>query len=171
MCPNDNSNNKHELCIEFYRNIRERLTSQGDRLWLRFRYFLTIEAAIFGAFVLKPELLRSKIYLWGFPIFGFLWSLLWYLIAINDLWFYEERYRTMKLFEDENILPVTELTRYKLENDKRNKPSGWKRLICCKFKKCGSTTFSAIIPFVFMFLWLLLLIIGLLFPDFITANR
>lgn len=146
-------NNNRELYLEFYRNIRERLTSHGNRLWLRFRYFLTIEAAIIGAFVLKPKLFHSEVYFWGVPIVGFLWSLIWYLIASNDLWFYEERYSAMKNFKDENIINRTSLTRYKLKKDELPK---WKRIFCYKFKNCGSTTFSSIIPFTFIFLWIIL---------------
>lgn len=155
MCDDDSS----DFALEYYRNMRERLTSQGNRLWTRFHYFLTIEAAMMGAFILVPEGLSAGWRFVGLPLIGLCWSTVWFMIAANDLWFYEERYKRLKVFEKEQIVPKVGTVPGKMS--KADLPRV-KRLVCFKIPKCGATTFSAIVPGCFAVLWLTMMLIKLI---------
>jgi hypothetical protein len=101
-----NGDKNDEFRLEYYRNLRERLTSQGDRLWKRFNYFLTVEVAVAGAFILGPSGLSDNWRFVGLPALGLGWSLLWFLIAANDLWFYEDRYQAAEAFRGRSRCPA-----------------------------------------------------------------
>ena len=152
-----NGNKEDEFCFEYYRNLRERFTSQGNRLWTRFNYFLTIETAIVGAFILAPGGISARWRFVGLPIIGLCWSALWFWIAANDLWFYEERYKGLRRFEKDNLVSKVGIipTRMVASDLPR-----WKRFVCFKTPKCGATTFSAIVPACFVLVWLVTTVVS-----------
>ncbi|MBD1388214.1 hypothetical protein IC617_02115 [Neiella sp. HB171785] len=140
-----------EFLLEYYRNIRERLTSQGDRMWARFNYFLTIQSALIGAFYIRPESLDESLRLYALGGLGLIWSVLWFLIAAQDLWFYEDRYEKLRAFESDHI--ETQIGFSHVRSWHATMPM-WKKLMCFKIPKVGSTTFSAICPFLFIVVWI-----------------
>ena len=139
-----------EYAFKYYENVRERLTSQGDRLWNRFNYFLTIEAALVGAFFVRPDGLGGGQRLYGLVSLGIAMSVVWFLIAAQDLWFYEDRYERLKQLETSVILPKVPFT---YDSSWASRLPSWKRGLCFKVPQCGSTTFSAISPLLFIILW------------------
>ncbi len=141
----------NELMLEYYRNIRERLSSQGDRLWARFQYFLTVDTALTGAFLVVPQGLTESWRGVGIPLLGGLWSLLWFLLAANDLWFYEERYTKLKAFEKDSLLPLIKVASKRMAS--RDLPA-FKRFICFKIPKVGATSFCSIVPAAFAAFWI-----------------
>jgi hypothetical protein len=150
----DRESAQDEYVFQYYQNTRERLTSQGDRLWNRFNYFLTIDTALVGAFFIRPEHLGDGRRLYGLGALGILWSCVWFLVAAQDLWFYEDRYDRLKHFEDRLIHPKVGFTH---SAGWHTKLPRWKKLLCFKIPKVGSTTFSAICPALFVVLWLAIL--------------
>lgn len=147
-------NNEDQYVFEYYQNARERLTSQGNRLWNRFNYFLTIETALIGAFFIRPEHLGDGTRLYGLGLLGIIWSLVWFLIAAQDLWFYQDRYEKLKQIEDNLINRKITFT---YDPSWRSSMPPWKKALCFKVPDCGSTTFSSICPALFFFLWILIL--------------
>jgi len=153
--PVESESEMNEYRFQYYENLRQRLTSQGDRLWNRFNYFLTIETALVGAFFIRPDHLGEGNRLFGLGILGLIWSIAWFLIAAQDLWFYEDRYERLKVFEEQIIKSQISFTY--TASWEASMPR-WKKFLCFKIPKCGSTTFSVICPVVFVLLWIALLL-------------
>lgn len=71
-----------DYVLEHYRALRERFICQGDRLWKRFHFFLTINVALVGAFLLRSEVAKAgQVQVWG-PRLGVLVSVVWIIIAV-----------------------------------------------------------------------------------------
>ena len=151
------SKKNDDFILEYYRNIRERLTSQGNRLWTRFHYFLTVEVALVGAFLATKNVFSEY---WKFlliPFLGLYWSVLWFLIAAQDLWFYEDRYERLRKFENEKILKEIGFTPSRL---KKSDIPKFKRFICFKIPEYGVTSLAPIFPLFFVLIWILLGFVG-----------
>jgi hypothetical protein len=142
-----------ELILEHYRHLRDRFTHQGDRLWLRFYYFLTVEVALFGVFV-KVQETRS---LYGMrPLvlaLGIAWTALWFLIAAQDFWFFEQSRKRLGDFTDSHIVSGIAPS---WDNRKEYPTEGLKKIICFKLPKWGVTAFSVICPLLVGLMWSLL---------------
>ena len=95
----------HDVILEHYRHLRERYARQGDRLWLRFYYFLTIEAALFGAFVKVKETASLHGMRLLVLLLGTAWTALWFVIAAQDLWYYEQSRKRLNDFARNYIVP------------------------------------------------------------------
>lgn len=149
-----------EFVSQYFQNARERLTSQGDRLWNRFNYFLTIETALVGAFFIRPDHLGSGLRLYGLGVLGIISSLVWFLIAAQDLWFYEDRYKKLKQIEKDLISAKVPFI---YEPNWQSELPTWKKFLCFKIPQCGSTTFSAICPALFFVLWIALMFLEIYF--------
>lgn len=141
-----------DVVLEHYRYLRERFTHKGDRLWLRFYYFLTIEAALFTAFVKvrETESLYSMRPL--ILVLGISWTALWFVIAAQDLWFFEQSRKRLDDFIVSHITPsLTPWDNWKLYPTRK-----LKKLICFKIPHCGVTTFSVICSLFVGLMWSLL---------------
>ena len=49
------NNDDTTFVIELYRTRMQHFVNQGNRLWIRFHYFLTAELALIGIYLLKAE--------------------------------------------------------------------------------------------------------------------
>jgi len=154
MCGNEI---KDDFVLEYYRNIRERLTSQGNRLWIRFHYFLTVEVALVGAFLATKNGLSEHWQLLLIPFLGLCWSGFWFLIGAQDLWFYEDRYESLRKFENEKILKEIGFMPSRLTKSDIPK---FKRFICFKIPEYGVTSLAPIFPILFVLIWILLGVVG-----------
>jgi hypothetical protein len=143
------NNKRTDVLLEHYKALRKRFTLQGDRLWLRFYYFLAIESALFGAILTQAP--PSKQWLrFAVPVVGLFWTAVWFVIAAGDLWFYEESREKLDAFTSTQIIPLIQ---------------GWdegkeyctlpplKRLLCFKISNVGVTTFAPICPLFFLVVW------------------
>ncbi|MCU0286511.1 MAG: hypothetical protein MUF15_08925 [Acidobacteria bacterium] len=145
----------NEIILEHYRALRERFVTQGNRLWTRFHYFLTIEAAILGVFLTKTFTTSVSWSECGILFLGLLWSILWFIIGAQDLWFYEQALERLDEFELNYIISNIDGW-HKKDYDIPK----WKKLVCFKIGECGVTTFASICPGLFIILWVLIWLFG-----------
>ena len=97
------NNDDTTFVIELYRTRMQHFVNQGNRLWIRFHYFLTAELALIGIYLLKAEyttLINENL----IPMLGIMCSILWYLIGAQDLYFYELYRKGVHTVEDNLIL-------------------------------------------------------------------
>ena len=142
-----------DVILEHYRHLRERYARQGDRLWLRFYYFLTIEAVLFGTFVKVKETSSLRGLRLLVLLLGTVWTALWFVIAAQDLWFFEQARKRLNDFTQNYIVPrINPSWDYWTDYP----TGGLKKLICFKIPKCGVTSFSVICTLFVGFMWALL---------------
>lgn len=146
-----------EPFLEHYRSLRERFTSQGDRLWLRFYYFLTIDAALLGVLLTKVGAPPSQLPRFVVPFLGLFWTAIWFVIGAQDLWFYEQSRKKLDAFKSKHVVP--NIAGWDEDREYYAVPR-WKKLICFKIPKCGVTTFAAICPLLFLPVWFVMWKIG-----------
>lgn len=143
------------LLIEKYKSLQGQIKSQGDRIWIRFNYFLTIDAALIGIFIMKLAENGESELLYNVPFLGIGLSLLWYIIGAQDYYFFEKARKTLQYFEKVNIHSRIDLPNF----DQVMKVRWYKRLFCWKIPKYGVTIFIAICPALFIITWILLNIV------------
>jgi len=146
-----------DILLEHYRSLSERFTSQGNRLWMRFHYFLTGEAALLGAYLTRladPSLSWPKTVL---PLLGLFWTAVWFIVAAQDLWFYEQARKRLDAFKLKYI--VSQFPAWDEDAEHYIVPR-WKRPVCFKIPKCGVTTLASICPLLFVVLWVMIWILG-----------
>ena len=127
--------------VEYYRWLRELFALQGNRLWQRFHFFLTVEVAITSFYFLGKLDFSLK----ATSSIAGSWSLIWTLISYLDYSFYNYCCQNLREFEKREILETlnTEKNLYQTTLYKITKP--WDRR--------NVTFFSVIIPFVFCLVW------------------
>ena len=143
------NNTPTEVLLEHYRALRERFISQGDRLWLRFYYFLTIESALSAVILTKAPPSRQWLR-FAVPVVGLFWTALWFVIAAGDLWFYEQSREKLKAFTSTYIIRL--IQGWDEEKQYYSVPP-LKKLLCFKIPKVGVTTFAPISPLLFLVVW------------------
>ncbi len=143
---------KDDFVLEHYRALRERFTSQGNRLWTRFHLLLTVNVALAGAFLARENLDAADRLARLGPVLGIALSVLWFVIGAQDFWFYEDARARLNRFKFENILArIPAWPRD--EEEKTYKAPYPKWLICFKIPKVGVTTFAALVPLLSLALW------------------
>jgi len=139
-----------EYVLEHYRALRERFTSQGDRLWKRFHFFLTVDVALVGAFLLRSDIAKAGgLDVWG-PRLGIVVSVVWIIIAVQDLWFYDDARVRLNTFKKELILP--KISSWQKEREKHH-PPWWKLPVCFRIARIGVTAFAPICAYLFLAVW------------------
>jgi hypothetical protein len=143
--------NNDNFILELYRSRMQHFVTQGNRLWIRFHYFLTAEFALVGLFFLKGLSTNVQLNI-IVPILGVICSFLWYLIGAQDLFFYEAFRKGVNSVEENLILPkcgenIAALNTFMKEI--KHTP------IRFKIKHIGVTSFIAICPIVFLILWVI----------------
>ena len=138
-----------EFVLEHYRALRERFTSQGNRLWMRFHFFLTVEVAL-GAYLLRPPAAADGRVLPS--LLGVLMSLLWFLIGAQDYWFYEDSRKRLSRYKSECILAKIDCWGEEQENTKFRARS-YQKTICFLIPGVGVTAFAAICPLICLTAW------------------
>ena len=147
-----------EYILEHYKALRERYTSQGNRLWNRFNFFLTVNVAIAGGLIAGKNVDDfPKSTLYG-PLIGIVFSLIWLLIGAQDLWYYDNSRKKLENYRDRLILP--KIPDWGTGDEEKELPK-WtsKRMLRFKIPRIGVTTFSAIIPLVAVVSWTITLVI------------
>jgi hypothetical protein len=147
----------NEIVLEHYRALRERFVTQGNRLWTRFHYFLTLEAAILGVYLTKTFTTSVSWSECGIFYLGLFWTLLWFIIGAQDLWFYEQSRKKLDAFKSKYI--VSQIHGWNEDADYYDVPC-LKKLVCFKIPECGVTTFASLCPLLFIIVWVLIWIFG-----------
>lgn len=144
------SDNDDSLFLELYKARMQYFANQGDRTWIRFYYFLTVELALASIYLAGDKnLIGATENL--LPFLGILFSLLWYLIGAQDVYFYEG-YRNAVTAAEELVLSKLSNTVSPTNKYIRDiKPN----LFRFKIRHIGVTTFAAICPILFLILWIL----------------
>jgi len=150
-------NSDCDVVIEHYKALRERFVVQGNRLWTRFHYFLTVEAALLGIYLTKAATISVSWPKFGILYLGLFWTILWFIIGAQDLWFYEQARKRLDEFKSKYI--VAGLVGWDEKAEYYTVP-WWKKPFCFKIAKCGVTSFASVIPFLFIFIWLFVWIFG-----------
>ncbi len=144
------SDNDESLFLEIYRARMQYFANQGDRTWLRFYYFLTVELALASVYLAGDKNLvgdaRNLL-----PFLGILFSLLWYLIGAQDVYFYEGYRKAMSAAEELVLSKSGKAVNPTNKYIRDIKPN----LFCFKIRHIGVTTFAAICPLLFLILWIL----------------
>lgn len=140
-----------EIIIEYYRTLREHFITQGNRMWTRFNYFLTIETAIIGIYLTKTTIISVS---WpgnGIIFLGIFWTILWFIIGAQDLWFYKQYQKRREEFEKKYI--GHNLEGWDIIENHYNVPCV-KTLVCFKIPKCGVATFASLCPLLLLIGWI-----------------
>src|SRR5262245_11382903 len=138
-----------EYVLEHYRALRDHFVSHGDRLWQRFNYFLTVEVALMGAFLLRPVDAAARVDA-GAPILGVILSIVWYIVVAQDLWFYDDARK--KLFDYRKDVIVPKIPEWQSDSAEFVPPA-WKKPICFRIRGVGITPYSPICAVLFIVLW------------------
>ena len=78
------SDKDDSLFLELYKARMQYFANQGDRTWIRFYYFLTVEIALASIYLAADKnLVGATENL--LPFLGILFSLLWYLILQRNV--------------------------------------------------------------------------------------
>ena len=145
------SERETDFVLEHYRRLSQAFTLQGNRLWARFNYFLTIEAGALGLYF------SSHIPSTALPVVGCVLSILWYLIGAQDVWFYQEARERLREFTRREILPGIPRWSETDEETRLGIQPWWRRLLCFKLPRLGVTHFASICPIAFVSVWAVLL--------------
>jgi len=136
------------LFLELYKTRLEQFVIQGNRLWIRFHYFLTAEIALIGLFLVRGSDFTVQ-YLHLIPLLGIICSIIWYLIGAQDLYFYDGYRKAFNTIEAEVIAKLGNSiipTKIHLSDIKGG-------LLRFRIKGIGVTSFTSICPILFLLLW------------------
>lgn len=151
--PDNASSHRKDILLEVYKTRVELLIAQGNRLWTRFNYFLTVEVALGALYYIHHAMAA--------PVIGLVFSCLWYLIAANDHYFLRHDRQRVRRFEEEYLVPLVGEPQFKpLYTEGIDIRQSWN---CFNFKPMRVTSASVYIPLaciVFWLLWLLLPLFG-----------
>lgn len=137
-----------DFVLEHYRRLSDSFTTQGNRLWTRFNYFLTIEAGALGLHFSGHVLSTTALL-----VVGCILSILWYLVGAQDVWFYQEARYRLREFTLLQILPGIPGWS---DPDLGAQP-WWRRPLCFRLPRLGVTHFASICPIAFGCVWAALL--------------
>lgn len=138
-----------EFILEHYRRLRESFVTQGNRLWARFNYLLVGQAALVGVFLTRE---KHPVVL---PVLGFVSALLWYVVAAQDLWFYQQAREKLLSFTSRLIIPRLSGWSDAEEEEPYKVSPWWRYVFCFKIPKLGTTHFASVFPILFVVFWIL----------------
>ena len=87
-----------KFILEVQRTIVQLLITQGNRLWIRFNYFLFIESALTGLYYVYK--------ITPAPFIGIIFSIIWFIISAQDFYFLREHRERVDKIEKEIIKPL-----------------------------------------------------------------
>jgi hypothetical protein len=131
-----------DFLVEDYKLKLGYLTSQFDRLWTRFNYFLTVEMALFG-------------------FMGYLVSALWYVIGAEDRALVEA-YRARANVAAKRIAEKwgEELSWYEWEHAAAEIDTRFKSPFSWYWSAISVTRLPVVLPLLLSLVWILVLIFG-----------
>jgi hypothetical protein len=138
-----------EFTLEHYGRLRESFLTQGTRLWTRFNYLLAIQAALVGVFLTREG------YSFALPLLGACSAALWYVVAAQDVWFYQEARERLRKFTSRQIVPKIPGWSNADESAPYSCPR-WRRAVCFRIPRFGVAHFAPVFPLFFVFFWILL---------------
>lgn len=148
--------NMPQEVYEHYHYLRERFTSQGDRLWKRFYYFLTVEVALVGAFLIKEgAIIPANEYKFIVNNIGLVLSVIWFLIGAQDIWYYDNARRRLDRYKFKNIIPL--ITNWTENEERETLPNITAKMVWrFRIPKFGVGSFASMIPLISIGLWVYL---------------
>lgn len=128
------------------------LEGQYSRLWQRLSYFLTIEAALFGAYgwLAFDKSLTGTIWLLGLA--GVVISVLWYLVSSQDSWLVN-KYRCRVYDAAKLVGEAKGLINYEERHPGASVESGFNSFISWYLKPLSITKLPAWISLLLILLW------------------
>ncbi|PYS58167.1 MAG: hypothetical protein DMF74_24375 [Acidobacteria bacterium] len=146
---------------DYWRKV-EYLKDHFTRLWNRFNYFLTLEAALFGATILSSEK-----YHWWVPIFGAVVCVLWYIFGAQDRYLVELYRKEIEQALDqlgsklslENYYFVGQTENIEDQKDKMGRLKIDWRIYQWRWSFLSTTKLPALFPLIVLLMWAIIFLV------------
>ena len=147
--------NKDDFLNDIYKIRIQFYSDYTSRMWTRFNILLTAEIGLLGFFAVRwyEELWQDK--LWLFPAVGIFLSLVWYILGVQDRYFFEGFRKQIQYLENKisSKLKINDIEHFSFGNPIIEKQDLFTR----RLKFLSLSRLAAAFPIFFFVTWLIVL--------------